>query len=901
MTIRNLDHLFKPRSIALVGASRQQGSVGARIAQNLFRNGFDGPIMPVNPKYRAVEGVLTYPDVASLPVTPDLAIIATPPATVPGLIAELGARGTRAAVVITAGLGQEAEAQDETLRQAMLDAARPHLLRVLGPNCLGLLVPGMGLNASFAHISPKPGHLAFAAQSGAVVTSVLDWATSRNIGFSHLVSLGDMSDVDFGDVLDYLANDPDTSAILLYIESITNARKFMSAGRVAARMKPVIVVKTGRHPEGARAATSHTGALAGSDEVYDAAFRRAGMLRVLHLEELFDAVQTLATVAPPRGDRLAIVTNGGGAGVMATDALIDEAGHLAELGERTIAALDAALPATWSGANPVDLIGDADAARYATAVRAVRADDQVDGLLVINCPAAVISPSEAAKAVIDVIGDEGQPPVFTSWIGDGSAQEARRLFAERGIATYETPEDAVAAFMQMVSYRRNQLALLETPPSLHEALTPDVAVARGLIDHVLGEGRRWMTEREAKALLAAYEVPVVATHTVSTPAEAAAVAERSAGPVALKIDSPDITHKSDVGGVTLDLVGPEHVEAAAEAMLGRIRRTHPDARLTGFTVQEMVRRPGAFELIIGMTNDAQFGPMLLFGQGGTAVEVVDDKTLAMPPLNMRLARDMMGRTRIFRLLRGYRDRPSVHLDAIAETLMKLSQLVVDFAEIAEVDINPLLADDHGVIALDARVKLMASEVSGTERLAIRPYPKELEESIRLDDGREWLLRPILPEDEPALHAAFAGFAPDELRLGPRAPVQAPRHVVAARFTQLDYDREMTLVLAAPGLPGRSEIFGFAQLSADPDNECAEFTLFVPRDIRGLGAEAMLMERIIGLARRRGIQQVTGELSLEDHALVDVCDSLGFARAANGDDPTTVRLVLRVGGVEPAPR
>jgi acetyltransferase len=494
MTIRNLDHLFKPGSIALIGAGKDRDSVGAQIARNLFRSGFNGPIMPVNPKHRAVQGVLTYPDIASLPITPDLAIIATPPATVPGIVAELGARGTRAAVVITAGLGQEDERQDETIRQAMLDAAKPHLLRVVGPNCLGILVPGIGLNASFAHLAPREGRLAFVAQSGAVVTSVLDWATSRNIGFSHLVSLGDMSDVDFGDMLDYLANDRQTKAILLYVEAITQVRKFMSAGRAAARMKPVIVVKAGRHPEGARAAASHTGALAGSDQVYAAAFRRAGVLRVLHLEELFDAVQTLATVTPPRGDRLAIITNGGGAGVMATDALIDEGGRLAELGQETLAALDGALPATWSRTNPVDIIGDADAARYAAALQAIQKDKAVDGVLVINCPTAVVAPADVAKAVIDAVAGRHQPSAFTSWLGDHSALEARRLFAEHGIATYATPEDAVRAFMQMVTYRRNQDTLLETPASLSEALTPDVAAVRALIDRALADGRSWMTE-----------------------------------------------------------------------------------------------------------------------------------------------------------------------------------------------------------------------------------------------------------------------------------------------------------------------------------------------------------------------------------------------------------------------
>ena len=461
MTIRNLDQLFKPASIALIGASKRPGSVGAVLAKNLFGSGFDGPVMPVNPKHRSIQGVLTHPSIESLPLVPDLAVIATPPATVPGLIAELGEKGTKAAVVITAGLGQQGD-DGRSLKQAMLDAAKPHLLRVVGPNCLGTLVPGLGLNASFAQLSPKTGKLAFVAQSGAVVTSVLDWATSRGIGFSHLVALGDMSDVDFGDMLDYLASDPATSAILLYIEAITDARKFMSAGRAAARMKPVVVVKAGRHPEGARAAASHTGALAGADDVYDTAFRRAGMLRVIHLEELFDAVQTLSMVKPPAGDRMAIVTNGGGVGVMATDALMDHGGELATLDPKTIEALDQHLPATWSKTNPVDIIGDAPPERYEHAIKAVMKDSAVDAVLAINCPTAITSPKAAGDAVIAAIG-KPKLPVLTCWLGDGAALQARQAFADQKVPTFEAPEDAVNAFMQLVAYRRNQQTLMETP------------------------------------------------------------------------------------------------------------------------------------------------------------------------------------------------------------------------------------------------------------------------------------------------------------------------------------------------------------------------------------------------------------------------------------------------------
>jgi len=697
MTIRNLDSVFEAKSVALVGASKEPGSLGAVLAHNLFNFGFDGPIMPVNPRHAAVEGVLTYAD-------------------------------------------------GPALRQAMLDAARPHTMRIVGPNCLGVMVPGIGLNASFAHRAPRKGQLAIVAQSGAVLASVLDWATTRGIGFSHFVSLGDMCDVDFGDMLDYLATEVEVRAVLLYIESVTQARKFMSAARAAARIKPVIVVKSGRHAAGARAAASHTGALAGLDAAYDAAFRRAGMLRVVETGELFDAVETLAMARPARGDRLAILTNGGGFGVLATDALMDEGGRLADLAPATVERLNGVLPPTWSHANPVDIIGDApvertrtphlehanpvdiigDApgSRYADAMSALLEDPGADAILVLNCPTAIASGTDAARAVVETVGDS-RNCVLTSWLGDEGAREARQMFAQHGLPSYDTPDRAVRAFMHMVNYRRNQESLTETPPSVPEDFTPDTDAARRAIDAALADGREWLTEPEAKEVMAAYAIPVVPTHTAPDPEAAARLAAKLATPVALKILSKDITHKSDVGGVALDLRAPAAVRDAAEGMLERVRETHPEADLGGFTVQPMVDRPGAFELIVGVVEDQQFGPLVLFGHGGTGVEVIDDSALALPPLNMHLARQAIARTHIHQLLKGYRDRPAVALDDVALTLIKVSQMVIDLGEIVELDINPLLADEFGVMALDARVRVRRFEGPAAARLAIRPYPKEL--------------------------------------------------------------------------------------------------------------------------------------------------------------------------------
>jgi acetyltransferase len=893
MTIRNLDALFKPKSVALVGASKQRGAIGALLAHNLFNAGFDGAVMPVNPKYHVVEGVITYPDVASLPEPAELAVISTPPETVPGIISDLGARGTRAAVIVSAGFGEGGDGHGLQLRQSVLDVAQPYLMRILGPNCLGVMVPEVGLNASFAQDNPIPGRIAFVAQSGAMVTSVLDWASTRSIGFSHLVSLGDMLDVDFGDLLDYLANDRNTLAILLYIESVTHARKFMSAARAAARMKPVIVVKGGRFAEGARAAASHTGALAGSDAVYDAVFRRAGMLRVLNLEELFAAVETLATTRVPRQDRLTIVTNGGGMGVLATDALIDRGGHLATLKEDTLAKLDGVLPATWSHGNPIDIIGDAPASRYAATLGVLSKAAETDALLLINCPTAVASASETAQAVIGTLGIKPTPTVLTSWVGGESQRAARERFAGHGIPSYDTPEQAVAAFMHVVGYRRSQEALMETPPSVPEAFAPDVQRARALLERASAEGRAWLTEPEAKEMLAAYGVPVVTTRSAKTPQEAAVYAAEIGGPVVLKVLSPDITHKSDMGGVHLDLMGPAAVRDAAQQMWHKLETAFPDAALEGFTVAPMVHRPGAYELILGATEDPQFGPVVLFGHGGTAVEVVNDRALGLPPLNMQLAFELMSRTRIYHLLKGYRDLPAANLEAIALALIKIAQLATDHAKIAELDVNPLLADEWGIMALDARIRLKEPTGTASERLTIRPYPKELEQDIPLGDGRVLLLRPIHPEDEPSLQATFAQLTPEEIRLRFFVPLKILSHVSAARFTQIDYDREMALVLTESGIAGKTAIYGVVQIMADPDNERAEYAIIVRRDMTGMGLGVFLMRRIIDYARSRGIREIFGDVLAENTTMLKLCQAFGFRETKVPDEPGIVRVTLTV--------
>ncbi len=807
MSIRNFNYLFKPRSVALIGATDRPKAVGAVVMRNLLQGGFSGPIMPVNPNRSAVSGVLAYPDVTSLPVVPDLAIICTPPVTVPGLIRELGERGTRAAVVLTAGLSRTPCEDGKVAAQAMLEAARPYLFRILGANCLGLIVPGIGLNASFAHLPASPGKIAFVSQSGVLCTAVLDWARPKGIGFSHFISLGDADDANCADMLDYLGSDAATRAILLYIESIKKRRKFMSAARAAARNKPVMVIKSGRVAEGARAAASHTGALAGADTVYDAAFRRAGILRVYDIEELFAAVETLARSRPTRqAARLAIITNGGGVGVMAVDDLIEGGGRLAQLSEETVTALDKVLPSTWSRANPIDIIGDAPAERYIAALEILFEASEVDTVLCMYTPLAVSSATEIAQAVVHLT-KEYTPNILTCWVGGEAVEPARRIFHEAGLQTYDAPKQAIQAFLHTIHYRRNQELLMQTPPEAPTEFSPCIAKARLVVENVLASGRDMMSEPESKEVLSAYGVPTVETHIARTPEHAARIARDMGGQVALKIFSSALSHKSDVGGVVLDLNEPAEVEKAAHDMLARVEESHPEAPIDGFTVQRMARRPGAEELIVGVTNDPIFGPVIVFGQGGTAVEVIGDRSVALPPLNMTLARDMISRTRVFKLLMGYRNRVASNIDAICLTLMQVSQLIIDIPEIVELDINPLFADANGVLALDARIKVAPSGTQSTDRLAIRPYPKQLEETAVLRNHRTVLLRPIRPEDEPVQRVFFSRLSKEDVRFRFFSQIRELPHSEMARLTQIDYDREMAFIGTAPNEHSRPETLG----------------------------------------------------------------------------------------------
>ncbi len=886
MTVRNLKFMFSPASVAVIGASDRPQSLGAMVMRNLLAGGYAGTILPVNPKHSRVAGVRAVPDVGSLDQAPDLAVVCTPPQTIPGIIRQLGARGSKAAVVLTAGLGGIKDAEGRTLTQAMLDAAKPHLLRILGPNCVGLLVPTIGLNASFAHTGARPGKIAFVSQSGALTTALLDWTNSREIGFSHFISLGDSADVDFGDVLDYLASDAATTAILLYVEAITNARKFMSAARAAARNKPVIAVKSGRVAESARAAASHTGALAGSDDVYDAAFRRAGMLRVESTFNLFVAAETLALVRPFRGDRLTIMSNGGGPAVMATDALIRGGGKLARLADETLQRLDQHLPATWSHANPVDIVGDAPAERYVRTLQELLADPQSDAVLLIHAPTAIV-PSDAIAAACVPVARAAQRNVLSCWLGAAAVEKARRTFIEAGLPSYDTPEDAVYAFLKMAEFRRNQESLMQIPPSGPTDFSTDADAARTIVREALNGGREMLTEVEAKEVLRAYGIPALTTRIATSPDHAARVSGEMGFPVALKILSPDVTHKSDVGGVALNLESGQAVREAAQAMEARLRRLRPEAHLSGFTVQPMAQRPGAYELIVGAATDATFGPVILFGQGGTAVEVIADRAVALPPLNVALAREVISRTRISRLLAGFRDRPAADQDAVCGVLIRTAQLIADLPEIVELDINPLLADARGVVALDARIRVAPARSSGPERFAIRPYPEELEETVSLN-GRPVLLRPIRPEDEARLKQLIDQSKPQDVFFRFFGALRELPHSQLARFTQIDYDREMAFV----AVDADNGLLGEVQTVTDPDNEQAEFGIMVASSVQGKGLGHALLEKMIRYCRARGTKELFGDVLPPNSRMLALAESLHFQRSRSpGDGVTRISLGL----------
>jgi acetyltransferase len=886
MSTRNLDKLMAPKSVVAIGATERPGSVGAAVTRNLLAGGFAGEIHLVNHKGGEIAGRPVWRSVSEIPSPPDLAVIMTPAASVPGLLHELGEKGTKACVIVSAGpgAGDGARAENDAWRTRLLRTAEPHLMRIIGPNCIGYVVPPLGLNASFGPTRIKSGRLAAIAQSGAVLAALADWGSAQGIGFSHLVSMGDMADVDFGDLLDMLARDWETRAVLMYVEGVTQARKFMSAARSVARLKPVIVLKAGRHAAAAQAAASHTGAMAGSQAVYEAAFARAGLVSVKGLGELFDAAETLGHGLVPRNERIAILTNGGGAGVVATDLLLDEGGELAALSPRTIGALDEVMPRIWSRGNPVDIVGDADGARYATALDILANDRAVGAVLAVNVPTALTSPVEAARAITQAAGRK-VVPVIGCWMGGPDADAGRKVLHDAGIPAYDTPLRAVRGFTHIIAYRRGQRALQRTPPSIPEARS-DTNLVRAVVNGALAQNRNVLTEPEAKRVLAAYGIPVVPTEVVLDVAEAAHAAARIGFPVAVKVLSRDIRHKSDVGGVALELGNEQEVRDAVGLMHDKVCTSAPGALIDGFVVQPMVKRPDAVELILGAAEDPVFGPILMVGHGGVAAEVIDDKALALPPLDPVLAEDALSRTRVDRLLRGYRDRAPAARGAVCDAMIRLSQLIADVGEIAELDINPLLVDAGGVVVLDARIVVRKPE-AGHERagrFAIRPYPVELECEIE-HRGEHLNIRPIRPTDEALLQRFVRHLTAEDIRLRFFGPIREMTHEMAARLSQIDYDRDMAFLLL-DGPKDREELLGVGRLAAEPGFEQAEFALVVASDRQRRGYGELLLRHVLAYAKVRGVKRVIGHILRENHRMIGLSKRLGFTaqagRAGSGD-------------------
>ncbi len=893
MSIRNLEHAARPRSVAVVGASQREGSVGRVVLKNIIEGGFEGAIWPVNPKYGTLMGLDCHASPAALPGVPDLAVIVTPPATVPGIISELGERGCRAAVVITAGLTRE-----NGMRQAMLDAARPYLFRIIGPNTLGLMIPPVKLNAGFSHMAAEPGNIALLSQSGAIATSLIDWAADNGIGFSQIVSLGDMADVDVGDYLDLLAGDAATRAILLYLETIPNPRKFMSAARAAARIKPVIAIKSGRHEAAAKAAATHTGSLSGADRVADAALRRAGILRVMGLGELFDAAETMARFSPLERSRAAIITNGGGAGVLAVDQLADCDGELAQLLPATIETLNKVLPPTWSHANPVDIIGDASPERYAAAVVAAGDDPNVDAIIVLNCPTGLASPVEAAKAVARLTqqGRINGKPVLACWLGEHTAREGRQILHRAGVASFETPAEASLALSWLGDWGKAQRALSRVPSNLATNGSIDRNAVLEIFRKAAAEGRRMLTEPEAKAAISAYGIETPQTLVARTPQEAEAIAARllsNGGKVVVKLLSKAISHKSDVGGVVLNIETATAAGEAAAAIADRVRELSPHADIEGFAVQPMVVRKHAHELILGMSRDPIFGPVILFGAGGIAVEVMDDTAIALPPLDSVLGGDLIDATRIGKLLKGYRDRKPADRAAILAALNGLSQMIVDFPAIVSMDINPLIADADGAIALDARIEIDPARIAekGPNReLAIRPLPAGWEKEIDCA-GHAYRLRPIEPADVGLYPQFLAKVSPEDMRLRFLAPRRNFSDDMLKRLTQLDYDRDMAFVALEKE---SGALAGVCRLSCDPDKDLGEYGLLVRTDQQGRGLGWAMLRQIIEFARVEGVGKIEGVILTENTKMLKMAREFGFTLVRHPDGPglTLATLQLR---------
>jgi len=890
----NLDKVFNPQSIALIGASDEKGSVGYALIKNLTELGYTGKIYPVNIRKHEILGFKAYQTVNQLPETVDLAIIATPAKTVPDLVEQCGKAGIVGIIIISAGF-KEIGSEGKALEDKILEIKKKYNLRIIGPNCLGIIRPSINLNATFATKMPKPGSIAFISQSGALGTAILDWAIHENIGFSNFVSVGSMIDVDFGDLIDYFGTDPKTRSILMYIEGITNAREFMSATRHFARTKPIIVVKAGRFSESAKAAASHTGSLTGEDMIYDAAFKRAGIVRVEEISDLFNCAEVLGMQPLPEGPNLAIVTNAGGPGIMATDALIARGGKLAKLSQKTMNTFNKTLPHYWSRGNPVDILGDAKADRYSAVAEACFEDENVDGLLIIYTPQGVLDPAEIARSIVKLYKSKGSyKTVLTSFMGHKEVEEANRVFTENSIPTYSTPEQAVATYMYMYQYKRNLELLYETPEELPVDSVPPKRPLTVIMRKAAKENREILTEMEAKQLLGYYNIPIVKTLVAKTADEAAFSASQIGYPVVLKILSPQIVHKTDAGGVVLNINSEAELREAFDNVIRRAKEYDSEAEIHGITVQPMIKKLD-YEIILGAKTDPLFGPVILFGMGGVGVELFKDFAIGLPPLNQTLARRIMEETKVYQLLKGYRNVPPANLKLTEEVMVRFSQMLVDFPQLKEVDINPLFINEKEAFALDARVVIDKEQVfeklKPHEHLVISPYPKKYETLWKLHDGRTVLLRPIKPEDEPLWLEMFQNFSEESIRYRFFHIIKDTPHEMRIRYCNIDYDREIAII---PELTenGKRKILGVVRVPILPDQKTGEIAVIVADPWQGLGLGSKMMDYMIEICKDKGLETIYGVMLPDNYRAIELFKKMGFTIKYLGDDTVKATLNLK---------
>ncbi len=887
-----LERLFSPASIAVFGASEKADGVGTRVFRNLIQAGYQGDLFPINPGHAKVQGRRCYASLEEVEGPVDLAVIATPSRTVMEIITQCGEKGVPNAIVLSAGFREVGTEEGARLEKLVRETASHYGMRMIGPNCLGMMRPSVGIDATFLDTPAPRGGLALVSQSGALCTAILDWAKPHQLGFSAIVSLGNAADLDFGDILDYLASDRETQAILLYVEGIHDARAFMSGLRTAARSKPVIVLKVGRHSKGSAAASTHTGAMIGSDDVFDAALERAGVVRAMSFGQLFAAAEILSSGYKVRGGRLAIVTNGGGPGVLATDRAEDIDVEMAQLSLQTIEALDQELPANWSKANPVDILGDSPPEKYGVAVTACLNDPGVDGVLTLLTPQAMTRPLEAAEKVIEAAAAQRDKVVLACWMGETQVAEARESLTASHIPSFFTPERAVEAFAYLAAFTRNQKLLLQTPGPLSDPREPDLEGARMIIEAALAEGRSMLNIVESKAILRAFHIPCSPTLEARTPTEALVAAETVGFPVAIKISSPQISHKSDVGGVKLNIRTAGEVRSAFKTLVDEAAKRRPDAEISGVSVEPMVTSSRSRELLVGVKRDPVFGPVIAFGAGGTAAEVLRDRAVALPPLNSLLAQRLIARTRVSKLLEPFRNLPAVNREAVEEVLLRTSEMVCELPHIVELDINPLFADDQGAVAADVRIQIERPSTTPQPyaHMAIHPYPSHMVKHSHLADGTEITIRPIRPEDAEIEQAFVRSMSPEAKYFRFMQTIDELSPEMLVRFTQLDYDREFALIVVTEE-SGESEQLGVARYTVNPDGRSCEFALAVSDQKRRQGIGSQLMEALMEAARSRGIRLIEGEVLADNHRMLSLMERLGFSIRASKED-SGIKLVER---------